>query len=186
MTLTFPNGDLGAFRDFWKLRTRLQGVKTPRLEVFFILLERSWSANVENGLAWAIGTSTTQVMCERKAGSQIENRPNSLVCRWRATWCWKALDEGYNFSLNLIAIRGPHKKLGALKVAEALVVAISGLPFGSPETKSHLDVALMEWHKVYYIGGRWWLPPSLGRGESYESKVACGSFLAPRVFQKMN
>jgi hypothetical protein len=23
-------------------------------------------------------------------------------------------------------------------------------------------------------GGRWWLPPSLGRGESSESKVACG------------
>jgi hypothetical protein len=49
MTLTFPNGDLGAFRDFWKLRTRLQGVKTPRLEVFFILLERSWSVDVEKG-----------------------------------------------------------------------------------------------------------------------------------------
>jgi hypothetical protein len=24
-------------------------------------------------------------------------------------------------------------------------------------------------------GGRWWLPPSLGHGESCESKVACGS-----------
>jgi hypothetical protein len=28
-------------------------------------------------------------------------------------------------------------------------------------------------HIILY-GGRWWLPPSLGRGESCESKVACG------------
>jgi len=29
-------------------------------------------------------------------------------------------------------------------------LAISGLPFGSPETKCHLDVGLMERHKIYY------------------------------------
>ncbi len=26
-------------------------------------------------------------------------------------------------------------------------------------------------------GGRWWLPPSLGRGESWKSKFACGLFM---------
>jgi hypothetical protein len=30
-----------------------------------------------------------------------------------------------------------------------------------------------ELQKILY-GGRWWLPPSLGHGESSESKVACG------------
>jgi hypothetical protein len=29
---------------------------------------------------------------------------------------------------------------------------ISGLPLGSPKTKSHLDVALVEWRRVYYMG----------------------------------
>ncbi len=29
---------------------------------------------------------------------------------------------------------------------------ISGLPLGSPERKIHLDVALMERHKLYYKG----------------------------------
>jgi hypothetical protein len=29
---------------------------------------------------------------------------------------------------------------------------ISGLPFGNPETKYHLDVGLVEKHKVYYKG----------------------------------
>ncbi len=31
-------------------------------------------------------------------------------------------------------------------------LGISGLPFGSPETKWHLDVGLVERHKVYYKG----------------------------------
>jgi len=31
-------------------------------------------------------------------------------------------------------------------------LGISGLPFGSPGTKCHLDVGLMERHKVYYKG----------------------------------
>jgi len=47
--------------------------KTPRLKVFFIPLERPWSVDVENGLEWAIQTSTAQVMVERKVGSQIDN-----------------------------------------------------------------------------------------------------------------
>jgi hypothetical protein len=47
---------------------------------------------------------------------------------------------------------------------------ISGLHFGSPKKKSHLDVASAASHKEYYMGGRWWLPPSSGRGESCVSK----------------
>jgi hypothetical protein len=42
---------------------------------------------------------------------------------------WKAINEGYNFSLDLIAIGCLHRKLCALKVARVPVVGISGLPF---------------------------------------------------------
>jgi hypothetical protein len=45
---------------------------------------------------------------------------------------------------------------------------VSGLHFGSPETKSHLGVGVVEQRR------RWWLPPNPGRGESSESKVAHG------------
>jgi hypothetical protein len=54
--------------------------------------------------------------------------------------------------LDLIAIGGLHKKLCALKVAGVPVVAISGLPLGSPGTKNHLDVAPVERRRVYYMG----------------------------------
>jgi hypothetical protein len=37
---------------------------------------------------------------------KIKNRADPGVCRWSATYRWKALDEGYNFALDLIAIGG--------------------------------------------------------------------------------
>jgi hypothetical protein len=38
----------------------------PCIRVFFISLESYRSVNVENGLAWAIWTSTAQVMAKRR------------------------------------------------------------------------------------------------------------------------
>jgi hypothetical protein len=37
---------------------------------------------------------------------KVTNRPNFLAFRWRATYSWKSFDEGYNFALDLILIRG--------------------------------------------------------------------------------
>jgi len=74
------------------------------------------------------------------------------VCRWLATYHWKALHEGYNFALDLISIGGLHTKLWAPKVSGDLVVGISGLPLGSPRTKCNLNVGPMPRHKVYYKG----------------------------------
>jgi len=74
------------------------------------------------------------------------------VCRWSATYHWKALNKGYNFALDLISIQGLHAKLWRPKVAGVPTLAISGLPSGSPGTKSHLDVGPVERCKVYYKG----------------------------------
>jgi hypothetical protein len=51
---------------------------------------------------------------------------------------------------------------------------VSGFHFGSPGKKEPFGCKCGgELQKILY-GGRWWLPPSSGRGESSESKVACG------------
>jgi hypothetical protein len=50
------------------------------------------------------------------------------------------------------------------------------MPFRSPKTKCHLDVGLVERHRVYYKVGRWRFPPSPGHDESYESEFAHGIF----------
>ncbi len=72
------------------------------------------------------------------------------MCRWYVTYHWKALNEGYNFGLELISIEGLHIKLWGPKVVGVPILAISRLPLGSLGTKSHLDVGLMERHRVYY------------------------------------
>jgi len=72
--------------------------------------------------------------------------------QWHVIYWWRAFDEGYNFSLDLISIGGLDTKLLGPKVARVPTLAISGLPFGSPKTKCHLDVGFMERHIVYYKG----------------------------------
>jgi hypothetical protein len=59
---------------------------------------------------------------------------------------------GYNFALDLISIRGLNTKLWDPKITRGPTLAISKLPFGSLETKCHLDVGLVERHWVYYKG----------------------------------
>jgi hypothetical protein len=140
-----PMLGVGVPKGLPNLQSAIAGVKSPCLKKVFISLKRSWSVDVQNGLAWAIWTSVKQVMGKRKAKSQIGslrendsrplkvgNRPDLLGCRRRATYRWKALDEGYNFSLDRIAIKGLQKKLCAFKVPGVLVGGISGLPRGSP------------------------------------------------------
>jgi len=78
--------------------------------------------------------------------------PNFLTCRWCATYCWKALDEGYNFVLDLISIGGLHTKLWGPKVTGVPTLELSRFSFGSFGIKCHLNVGLMERHKIYYKG----------------------------------
>jgi hypothetical protein len=75
-----------------------------------------------------------------------------VACRWRATYCWKTLNQGYNFALDHIAIGGLHAKLWAPKVTKVLVARILRLPLGSFGTKCHLDVGLLERHIIHYKG----------------------------------
>jgi hypothetical protein len=47
--------------------------------------------------------------------------------------------------------RSAHKVMGP-KIAKVPTLGMSELPFGNPRTKCHLDVSLVERHKVYYKG----------------------------------
>ncbi len=83
---------------------------------------------------------------------KVRNRPDFLACRCLATYRWKALNKGYNFALDLIPIEGLHTKLWGPKVVRIPTLGILRFPFGNPETKCHLDVGLVERHRVYYKG----------------------------------
>jgi len=102
---------------------------------------------------------------------KVRNRPDFLAFRCRARYRWKALDEDYDFALDLISIGGLHAKLWRPKVVRVPTLANLGLPLGSLGTKNHLDVGHMERQRVYYKGEGDGFPPSLSRGESCESKL---------------
>ncbi len=63
---------------------------------------------------------------------KVTNHPDSLVCKWHATCRWKAIDEGYNFSLNFISIKGLYKKLCDPKVVGVLVGEFRDSHLGVP------------------------------------------------------
>jgi len=162
MTFTLSKWGLGSSPGLPKLQSSIAGVKTPRLEAFFISLESYWSVDVENGLAWTIWTSVAQVMAKRRVENQnwqfdsqplkVRNRPNPGVCRWSATHHWKALKENYKFASNLIQIRGLSEKLWTYKVPGVQTRTVSRLLLGSPGTNSHSNVGATEWRREYYMG----------------------------------
>jgi hypothetical protein len=84
--------------------------------------------------------------------TKVRNQPLPDIWFGNATWRWKALDKSYNFALDHIAIRGLFVKLWGSKVPGVPFGTISGLPLGSPEKNSHLDVGFVENHKIYYKG----------------------------------
>jgi hypothetical protein len=83
---------------------------------------------------------------------KVRNSPNSSVCRWSATHRWKALDKSYNFALDLVPIQGQGEELWASKVPGVQIGIVSGLHFGSPGKKSHLDASPVESYREYYMG----------------------------------
>jgi hypothetical protein len=72
------------------------------------------------------------------------------------TYRWKALDKGYDFALDLIAIASLHAKLCTSKFAGVLVVGISG-------QDSHLGVPRQK--------AIWMWPPWRGVGYIIRGKV---------------
>jgi hypothetical protein len=75
---------------------------------------------------------------------KVRNQPDLGVCRWSATHCWKDLNESYKFSSDLIIIWGLSKELWTHKIPRVQIGIVSGLLFGSPRTKSHSDVGVVE------------------------------------------
>jgi hypothetical protein len=113
---------------------------------------------------------------------KVGSGPDFRACRWRATYRWKDFDKGYNFAFDLISIRGLHAKLWRPKVAGVPTLAISGLPLGSPGTKSHLDVVPMERCRVYYKGEGGGFP-QVRAVVSLVCSCCPWLVLAPKVFQ---
>jgi hypothetical protein len=105
---------MGSYCSFGHLKHKLWPKEGPGVELSGVELDSRESASFDS------------------RPLEVGNRPEILGCRKRATYCWKALDESYNFASDRITIRALHKKLCALKVPGVPTGGILGLPRGSP------------------------------------------------------
>ncbi len=83
---------------------------------------------------------------------KVGNRPLPDIRFESATRRWKALDEGYNFTSDRIAIGLCIREISASKVSGLQPGTISGLPRGSLGKNSHLDATSAASCRVYYKG----------------------------------
>jgi hypothetical protein len=137
MKLTLPKVGTWSPPGLLKIQSLIAGVQTPCIEVFFIPLERSWSVDVQNGLAWAIWTYASPCYGQKKGHEsnwQFDSRPLKVGNRPKYGVCsGVCLKESYKFALDLILIGGMSKKLWTLKVSGVQTKTIFlGLHIGSP------------------------------------------------------
>jgi hypothetical protein len=142
-----PTLGVGVSMDSQIFIEQLQRSNSSNWEVFYIignLLKRSYDQKKGRESNWQFNSRPLKV----------KNLLDLFACRWHATYCWKALDKGYNFALDLISIRRLNTKLWAPKVTGVPVVGIS--------TKCHLGAGPVARHNVYYKGEGgesrpWWV-----------------------------
>jgi hypothetical protein len=128
--------------------------------------------------------SEAQVMGKRKAGSQIavwlpttKSRESTRIQRLQVE-CDMALESSL---WKLQDFLKPHpNRRSEQEVMDAQSPGSAnrdsfGTPLWESEEKVSFECSLSKELQIILYGGRWWLPPSAGRGESNESKllVAC-------------
>ncbi len=142
-----PHSQMGSHFGSWSLnglpnfQKTIIGVKTHFFGKFLTPLKSSWNINVKMGSHITFEYLKHKLWSKKGRESKcqfdswplkIKNRPNLLMCKWCATYRWKALNESSNFTLDLTSIGGLDKKLWTSKVAR--------VPTWSPKTKWHLNV----------------------------------------------
>jgi hypothetical protein len=140
-----------------KLQSSIAEVKTPCLEVFLTPLEKVLKCRCQKWPRMSHSDIDSTSYGQKKGREsnwqfdsqplKVRNRPDPGACRWIATHRWKALEERYKFSLDLIPIRGLSQELWAPKVPGVQSGTVSGLFLGSPGTKSHSDAGAAEQQK---------------------------------------
>jgi hypothetical protein len=152
-------------------------------------MKRPWSVDVENGLSWTIWTYVAQVMGKRKVGSQTGTKSReSTWSRCAQVECDTSLERSGG-ELQLWFRSHSNQRLESSDMSSQSLKSPNQDSFGTPSWESREKVPFGcsldgELQRILY-GGRWWLPPSLSRGES--SSPSCPWLVpTPKVFPNVN
>ncbi len=103
----------------------------------------------------------------------VGNRPNFRACRWCMTHRWKALDKLQLCFRPHLDRRSEHEVI-APRSCKSSSLSNFGTPLQESRDKKPFGCSPRGEVQNILYGGRWWLPPSPGCGESCESKVTDG------------
>jgi hypothetical protein len=150
---------------------------------FFISLENYWNVDVENGLAWVIWNLQHKLWQKERPGvklavwllttkSQELTRPQGVQME-----CGTLLERSRR-ELQVCFKPHPNRRLEQRVMTSQSGGSLIRDNFGTPPWESRDKKPFRcrcrgEAQRILY-GGRWWLPPSPGCGESCESRVARG------------
>jgi hypothetical protein len=171
MRLTLPKVGTWSPPGLPQLQRSIVEGKKPCLEELFIPLEGSWSVDVQNGLAWTIWTSIAQVMgkttksWESTSSQRLQKECNGALESFRGEpQLWFKPHSDQRSEPGDMTVQSPR--------------SLTRDSFGTPPWESQEKVPFgcgpRRVMQKILCGGRWWLPPSPGRGDSNESKVARG------------
>jgi hypothetical protein len=151
LPLTLPKMGLGSPPGFPKIQSAIEGAKTPCIKAFFYTIGKVLKCRCPKWPRMS-HLDICSISYGRKKGREsnwqfdsrplkVKNRPDLSACRWSATHRLKALEESYKFGLDLVPIWIQGEKLWTPKVPRVQTETVSGLHFGSPGKKSHLDAS---------------------------------------------
>jgi hypothetical protein len=181
LALTLPKMGLGSPSGLLKIQNSIAGVKTLRIEVFFLPLEKVLKCKCSK---WPRMSQLD--ICSTSYGQKkgrelnwqfvsrplkVENRPDPSVCRWSATHPWKSSQGNLQVCFRL----HPNQRSEQEVMNAQSLGSLNRDNFETPLWESWEKVPFGckcggETQRILY-GGRWWLPPNSGHGES---KVAHG------------
>jgi hypothetical protein len=166
-----------------KLQSSITGVKTPCIGVFFIPLEKYQSVDIENGLAWAIWHLKHRLWQKERPGVKLAVWLPNTKSR-ESTWP-RCVQVECNTPLG--SSRGeqqfcfkPHpnhrseRRIMTSQSPESLNWDNFRTPPWESRDKKPFGCGCHGEAQNILYGGRWWLPPSSGCGESCEFRVAHG------------
>ncbi len=181
--LTLPKMGLESPPGFPKTQSSIARVKTPRLEVFFILLESSWSVDVQMASHESFGHLQHKLWSKEGSGVKLafwlptSKSQESTWPRCVQAECDTPLESSRG-DLQVCFRPHPDQRFKQEVMNAQSPESPNRDNFGTPTWESRDKRPFVRGpcgvaHGILY-GGRWWLPPSPGRGESSESRVARG------------
>jgi hypothetical protein len=151
-----PTLGVGVLVDSWMFRKRLQGSKPNGLKIFLCHWKDIETQMSKMGLPDPFEYLKHKLWPKERSGIKLAIW--FLITKSRESTQFPCVQVAWDITLESfwqriqLCFRPHFNPKSTSEIVGVPTLTISGLPFGSPGTKCHLDVGLVERHRIYYKG----------------------------------